>query len=215
MVHDLSLSNSIINQFVAELRDVSIQGDRMRFRKNLERIGEIFAYEISKTITFETKEITTPLGIANVPVMAEHPIVGTILRAGLPLHYGLLNYFDQADNAFISAYRKHHKDGSFDIKLEYVGSPSLTNRVLILCDPMLATGSSMVMTYKALMDKGIPKHTHIVCALASVQGIEYVKRNMPENVTIWAAAIDEELTAQSYIVPGLGDAGDLAFGSKL
>lgn len=215
MVHDLSLTNSIINQFVAELRNVSIQGDRMRFRKNLERIGEIFAYEISKTIQFETKEITTPLGIANVPVMAEHPIVGTILRAGLPLHYGLLNYFDQADNAFISAYRKHHKDGSFDIKLEYVGSPSLANRVLILCDPMLATGSSMVMTYKALMDKGIPKHTHIVCALASVQGIEYVKRNMPENVTIWAAAIDEELTAQSYIVPGLGDAGDLAFGSKL
>ena len=215
MVHDLSLTNSIINQFVAELRDVSIQGDRMRFRKNLERIGEIFAYEISKTIQFETKEITTPLGIANVPVMAEHPIVGTILRAGLPLHYGLLNYFDQADNAFISAYRKHHKDGSFDIKLEYVGSPSLANRVLILCDPMLATGSSMVMTYKALMEKGIPKHTHIVCALASVQGIEYVKRNMPENVTIWAAAIDEELTAQSYIVPGLGDAGDLAFGSKL
>ncbi len=215
MVHDLSLTNSIINQFVAELRNVSIQGDRMRFRKNLERIGEIFAYEISKTIQFETKEITTPLGIANVPVMAEHPIVGTILRAGLPLHYGLLNYFDQADNAFISAYRKHHKDGSFDIKLEYVGSPSLANRVLILCDPMLATGSSMVMTYKALMEKGIPKHTHIVCALASVQGIEYVKRNMPENVTIWAAAIDEELTAQSYIVPGLGDAGDLAFGSKL
>ena len=215
MVHDLSLTNSIINQFVAELRNVSIQGDRMRFRKNLERIGEIFAYEISKTLQFETKEITTPLGIANVPVMAEHPIVGTILRAGLPLHYGLLNYFDQADNAFISAYRKHHKDGSFDIKLEYVGSPSLANRVLILCDPMLATGSSMVMTYKALMEKGIPKHTHIVCALASVQGIEYVKRNMPENVTIWAAAIDEELTAQSYIVPGLGDAGDLAFGSKL
>ena len=203
MVHDLSLSNSIINQFVAELRDVTIQSDRMRFRRNLERIGEIFAYEISKTISFELK------------VLGEQPIVGTILRAGLPLHTGILNYFDAADNAFISAYRKHHKDGSFDIKLEYVGSPSLENRILILCDPMLATGSSMVMTYKALMDKGIPKHTHIVCALASIEGIEYVKRNLPENVTIWAAAIDEELTAQSYIVPGLGDAGDLAYGSKL
>ncbi len=215
MVHDLSLSNSIINQFVAELRDVTIQSDRMRFRRNLERIGEIFAYEISKTISFELKDVTTPLGIANVPVLGEQPIVGTILRAGLPLHTGILNYFDAADNAFISAYRKHHKDGSFDIKLEYVGSPSLENRILILCDPMLATGSSMVMTYKALMEKGIPKHTHIVCALASVEGIEYVKRNLPENVTIWAAAIDEELTAQSYIVPGLGDAGDLAYGSKL
>lgn len=215
MVHDLSLSNSIINQFVAELRDVNIQRDRMRFRRNLERIGEIFAYEISKSISFELKDVTTPLGIANVPLLAEQPIVGTILRAGLPLHSGLLNYFDGADNAFISAYRKHHKDGSFDIKLEYVGSPSLENRILILCDPMLATGSSMVMTYKALMEKGIPKHTHIVCALASIEGVEYVKRNLPENVTIWAAAIDEELTAQSYIVPGLGDAGDLAYGSKL
>lgn len=215
MVHNLSLNNSIINQFVSELRDVNIQNDRMRFRKNLERIGEIFAYEISKTLTFEECEITTPLGIANVPILKAHPIVGTILRAGLPLHYGLLNYFDQADNAFISAYRKHHKDGSFDIKLEYVGSPSLQDRELILCDPMLATGSSIVMTYKALMEKGTPRHTHIVCALASVQGVEYVKRNMPESVTIWAAAIDEELTAQSYIVPGLGDAGDLAFGSKL
>jgi uracil phosphoribosyltransferase len=215
MVHNLSLQNSLINQFVAELRDVNIQNDRMRFRKNLERIGEIFAYEISKTITFEVKEITTPLGIANVPVIKDQPIVGTILRAGLPLHYGILNYFDQADNAFVSAYRKHHKDGSFDIKLEYIGSPDLAGRTLILCDPMLATGSSMVMTYKAMLEKGVPSHTHIVCALASIQGIEYVKRNLPENVTIWAAAIDEELTAQSYIVPGLGDAGDLAFGSKL
>lgn len=215
MVHNLSLNNSIVNQFVAELRDVNIQGDRMRFRKNLERLGEIFAYEISKTMTFVEQEVTTPLGIANVPVLKDQPIIGTILRAGLPLHYGLLNYFDWADNAFISAYRKHHKDGTFDIKLEYVGSPSLTDRVLILCDPMLATGSSMVMTYKALMDHGIPSHTHIVCALASTLGIEHVKRNLPENVTIWASAIDEELTAQSYIVPGLGDAGDLAFGTKM
>lgn len=215
MVHNLSLNNSIVNQFVSEIRDVLIQKDRMRFRKNLERLGEIFAYEISKTLHYKNIEVTTPLGIAIVPVLEHHPIIGTILRAGLPLHYGLLNYFDQADNAFISAYRKHHKDGSFDIKLEYIGSPELVDRELILCDPMLATGSSIVMTYKALMEKGIPKHTHIVCALASTIGIEYVKRNLPVNVTIWSAAIDDELTAQSYIVPGLGDAGDLAFGGKM
>ena len=215
MVHNLSIHNSIINQFVAELRDVQIQKDRMRFRKNLERLGEIFAYEISKTLQYEEREVITPLGIASVPMLKEHPIVGTILRAGLPLHYGILNYFDQADNSFISAYRKHHKDGTFDIKLEYVGSPALHDRELILCDPMLATGSSIVMTYKALLEKGTPRHTHIVCALASTLGIEYVKRNLPSNVTIWSAAIDEELTAQSYIVPGLGDAGDLAFGSKI
>jgi uracil phosphoribosyltransferase len=215
MVHNLSLNNSIINQFVAELRDVQIQKDRMRFRKNLERIGEIFAYEISKTLKYEERDVVTPLGIASVPMLIDQPIVGTILRAGLPLHYGLLNYFDQADNAFISAYRKHHKDGSFDIKLEYVGSPALADRELILCDPMLATGSSIVMTYKALLEKGMPRHTHIVSALASSQGVEYVKRNLPANVTIWCAAIDEELTAQSYIVPGLGDAGDLAFGNKI
>lgn len=215
MVHDLSLNNSIVNQFVSELRDVQIQKDRMRFRKNLERLGEIFAYEISKTLVFEKTEIITPLGIATVPVLKNHPIIGTILRAGLPLHYGLLNYFDQADNAFISAYRRHHKDGSFDIKLEYIGSPALDDRELILCDPMLATGASIVMTYKALLEKGIPRHTHIVCALASTLGVEHVKRNLPANVTIWSAAIDDELTAQSYIVPGLGDAGDLAFGGKL
>ena len=215
MVHNLSLNNSIVNQFVSEIRDVQIQKDRMRFRKNLERLGEIFAYEISKTLQYEDTEVVTPLGIATVPVLRSHPIVGTILRAGLPLHYGLLNYFDKADNAFISAYRRHHKDGSFDVKLEYVGSPDIQDRELILCDPMLATGSSIVMTYKALLEKGTPRHTHMVCALASTLGIEYVKRNMPANVTIWAAAIDEELTAQSYIVPGLGDAGDLAFGGKM
>lgn len=215
MVHNLSLNNSIINQFVAELRDVQIQKDRMRFRKNLERIGEIFAYEISKTLKYEERDVVTPLGIATVPMLIDQPIVGTILRAGLPLHYGILNYFDQADNAFISAYRKHHKDGTFDIKLEYVGSPAIADRELILCDPMLATGSSIVMTYKALLEKGSPRHMHIVSALASSQGVEYVKRNLPANVTIWCAAIDEELTAQSYIVPGLGDAGDLAFGNKI
>lgn len=215
MVHNLSLASSIVNQFVAEIRDTHIQNDRMRFRRNLERLGEIFAYEISKLMVYEVKEITTPLGIANVPMLIEQPVIGTILRAGLPLHQGILNYFDQACNAFISAYRKHHKDGTFEIKLEYVASPPLKDRILILCDPMLATGSSIVSTFKALMEKGNPKHTHIVSALASIQGVEYVKSHLSENVTIWAGAVDEELTAQSYIVPGLGDAGDLAYGEKL
>ena len=215
MVHNLGKDQSIVNQFVAELRDIEIKKDRMRFRKNLVRIGEIFAYEISKMMPYTSKEVTTPLGIANVPVLEQQPIIGTILRAGLPLHEGILSFFDHADNAFISAYRKHHKDGSFDIKLEYVSSPGLKDRILILCDPMLATGSSIVMTYKALLERGIPKHTHIVSALASTQGIEHVKSQLSENITIWAAAIDEELTAQAYIVPGLGDAGDLAYGLKL
>jgi uracil phosphoribosyltransferase len=215
MVHNLSHNNSIINQYISEIRDVEIQKDRMRFRKNLERMGEIFAYELSKTLEYEIREVTTPLGIADVPVLKEQPIVGTILRAGMPLHQGILNFFDCADNAFISAYRKHHKDGTFDIKLEYVSSPMLTDRILILCDPMLATGSSIVMTYKALLERGIPKHTHIVSALASMQGVNHVKSHLSSNITIWAGAIDEELTAQAYIVPGLGDAGDLAYGTKI
>ena len=215
MVHNLSQSNSLVNQFLSELRDVEIQKDRMRFRINLIRLGQIFAYEISKTMAYDTKDVTTSLGSASVPVLAEQPIVGTILRAGLPLHEGILHFFDNADNAFISAYRKHHKDGTFDIKLEYVSSPSLDNRLLILSDPMLATGSSIVMTYKALLEKGRPRQTHIVAALASIQGIEYVKRNLSSDVTLWVGAVDEELTAQAYIVPGLGDAGDLAYGEKI
>ncbi len=214
MVHLLSKENSIINQFIAELRNVEVQNDRMRFRRNLERIGEIAALEISKKLPYSTKEVTTPLGIAPVMVPSEQPVIGTILRAGLPLHQGLLNYFDHADNAFISAYRKHHKDGSFDISLDYVSSPPLTDRIFILADPMLATGSSIVTTYRAMIERGKPRHTHIVAALGSTQGIEYVKKHMPESVEIWIGAIDEELTAQSYIVPGLGDAGDLAFGEK-
>ncbi len=216
MVQNLGLSPSIINHFISEIRDVHVQQDRMRFRRNLERLGEIFAYEISKRLDYKALDVTTPLGTASVPVLSEQPIVATILRAGLPLHQGILNYFDSADNGFISAYRKHHKDGSFEIKLEYVSCPSLTNRILILCDPMLATGASMVSTYKAMMEMGTPRHTHIVSVLASTQGVEHVKAILPmDNVTIWAAAIDEELTAQSYIVPGLGDAGDLAYGEKL
>ena len=215
MVHLLSENNSIINQFIAELRNVEIQNDRMRFRRNLERIGEIAALEISKHLPYETKEVTTPLGIASVSVPSEQPVVGTILRAGLPLHQGIINYFDHADNAFITAYRKHHKDGSFDIRLDYVSSPSLNNRILILADPMLATGASIVTTYKAILEHGKPRHTHIVVALGSTQGVEFVKKNMPAEVDIWIGAIDEELTAQAYIVPGLGDAGDLAYGEKV
>lgn len=214
MVHLLSKENSIINQFIAELRNVEVQNDRMRFRRNLERIGEIAALEISKKLPYSTKSVTTPLGVAPVMVPSEQPVIGTILRAGLPLHQGLLNYFDHADNAFISAYRKHHKDGSFEISLDYVSSPPLTDRIFILADPMLATGSSIVTTYRAMIERGKPRHTHIVAALGSTQGIEYVKKHMPESVEIWIGAIDEELTAQSYIVPGLGDAGDLAFGEK-
>ncbi len=214
MVQILSAQHSIINQFVAEIRDQEIQKDRMRFRRNLERIGEMAAIEISRTMEFKTREVVTPLGIANVDVLKEQPVVGTILRAGIPLHQGVLNYFDHADNAFVSAYRRHHKDGTFDIHLEYLSSPPLESRVLILTDPMLATGSSMVMTYKAMLQKGRPSHTHIVAAIASIQGIEYVKSHLPAGVTIWVAAVDEELTAQSYIVPGLGDAGDLAYGTK-
>lgn len=186
----------------------------MRFRRNLERIGEIAAYEISKTLEYSQNEVITPLGVAVTPLLKEQPVVATILRAGLPMHQGVLNYFDRADNAFVSAYRRHHKDGTFDIRLDYLSSPSLAEKVLIMTDPMLATGSSIVMTYKAMLQRGKPKHTHIVCAIASTQGIEYIKSHLPSGITIWAGAVDDELTAQAYIVPGLGDAGDLAFGEK-
>ncbi len=216
MVHILSQQQSIFNQFIAELRDTSIQGDSMRFRKNLERIGEIIGYEISKTLEYESRETTTPLGIAQTSHLKAQPVIATILRAGLPMHLGVLNYFDKADNAFISAYRRHHKDNSFDIHVEYVSSPSIENKVLIICDPMIATGSSIVLAYKAILAKGMPKHVHIVSAISSKQGVDYVMANMPtQNFTIWCGAVDEELTAHSYIVPGLGDAGDLAFGEKI
>ena len=214
MLYILSQQASIIHQFIAEIRDVEVQKDRMRFRRNLERIGEIAALEISKKIDYKDKEITTPLGIAIIPQLMEQPVVATILRAGIPMHHGILNYFDKADNAFVSAYRRHHKDGSFDIRLDYLSSPPLNNRILILADPMLATGSSIVMTFKEMLQKGKPRHTHIVCAIASSQGIEHVRSHLPNDVTIWAGAVDDELTAQAYIVPGLGDAGDLAFGVK-
>ncbi|MBL7720895.1 MAG: uracil phosphoribosyltransferase [Chitinophagaceae bacterium] len=214
MIVNLSEKHSLVSNWVAELRDVNIQNDRMRFRRNLERIGEVAAYEISKVLPFEEKEIQTPLGIAEHKMMKEQPVLATILRAGLPLHQGLLNYFDKADNAFISAYRKHHKDGSFEISLEYISCPELENRVLIISDPMLATGASLVKTIQYLKDEGSPSSIHIVAAIACTVGIEYVKREAP-SVTIWCGDIDDELTAKGYIVPGLGDAGDLAFGTKV
>lgn len=216
MVNHLTLQNSIFSEFISELRDVQIQKDSMRFRRNLERMGEIFAYEISKTLEYEIKETQTPLGIANCAKVKHQPVIATILRAGLPLHIGILNYFDKAENAFIGAYRRHHKDNSFDVALEYLASPDLTNKTLILCDPMLASGSSLLLTYNSLIKKSKPKHTHIVSAVASKQGVNHLKANLNQKeVTIWCGAIDDELTAHSYIVPGLGDAGDLAFGVKL
>ena len=216
MVHILSEQNSIFSQFVAELRDIQIQKDSLRFRRNLERIGEIMSYEISKTLEYETRQTTTPLGIADTKHLKSQPVIATILRAGLPMHIGVLNYFDRAQNAFISAYRRHHKDNTFDIHVEYVSSPNLDGKTLILCDPMIATGASIVLAYKAILSKGTPKHVHIVSAISSKQGVDYVKAHMPtRDFTIWCGDLDEELTAQSYIVPGLGDAGDLAFGEKI
>ncbi|HQU55866.1 MAG: uracil phosphoribosyltransferase [Chitinophagaceae bacterium] len=214
MIVNLSQQHSLVSNWVSEIRNVNIQQDRMRFRRNLERIGEVAAYEISKVLPFEEKEIETPLGTAIHKVLKEQPVLATILRAGLPLHNGLLNFFDQADNAFISAYRKHKKDGSFDISLEYVSCPELEKRVVIISDPMLATGSSLVKTIHYLKDEGHPQEIHIVVAIACTVGIEYVKREEP-SVTIWCGDIDDELTAKGYIVPGLGDAGDLAFGHKV
>jgi uracil phosphoribosyltransferase len=211
----LSNENTVLNQYIAEIRDSKIQADSMRFRRNMERIGEIFAYEISKTLEYHSVEVITPLGISNVIVPKDYPILAPILRAGLPFHNGFLHFFDYSPSAFISAYRKHHKDGKFTIQLEYLSSPEIDSKSLIIIDPMLATGSSIVVSYKELLTRGKPQHTHIATIIASVQGIEYIKRHLGnDSITIWAAAIDEELTAQAYIVPGLGDAGDLAYGGK-
>ena len=215
MVIDLSKQHSLLNHWVAELRDVHVQNDRMRFRRNIERIGEVAAYELSKTLGFKTVDVTTPLGIASTSLLEEQPVLGTILRAGLPLHQGMLNYFDKADNAFISAYRKHHPDGSFEISLEYLSCPDLNNRILILCDPMLATGASLVETIQAIQKTYTPAQIHIVVTIASQKGIEHVEKELGAEIPIWCAAIDPILNDKSYIVPGLGDAGDLAFGTKM
>jgi uracil phosphoribosyltransferase len=215
MIHILNKNNSILHQFLSEIRDSKIQQDPLRFRRNMERIGEIMAYEVSKTLEYSLSETTTPLGVAQTSHISDQLVLATILRAGLPLHSGLLNYFDRAQNAFVSAYRRNHKDNTFDIQIEYLSCPDISDKVLIISDPMLATGSSMVLAYQALLKRGIPKHTHIVSAIASRQGVDYCKKNLPPNVSIWLAAVDEELTAHAYIVPGLGDAGDLAYGEKI
>ena len=214
MVINLSDQHSLISNWVSELRDVEVQNDRMRFRKNLERIGEVAAYEISKTLAWEEKEITTPLGIANCKVLKSQPVLATILRAGLGLHNGLLNYFDIGENAFISAYRKHKPDGTFDISIEYLSCPEIDGKVLIISDPMIATGASLVKAIQYLKVEGVIKEIHIVCAIACTVGIEFVLREQPK-ATIWCGDIDDEITGKGYIVPGLGDAGDLAFGQKM
>src|ERR1700761_9632389 len=213
MVVNLSEQYSLLCDWISEIRDVDVQKDRMRFRRNLERIAEVAAFEISKTFAYVDKEVQTPLGTAVVKVLKDQPVIATILRAGLPMHQGLLNFFDKADNGFISAYRKHNRDGSFEISLEYVSCPELEGRVVIISDPMLATGASLVKTIQYLREEGHPSEIHVVVAIACTVGIEFVLRSEP-NCTIWCGAIDDELTAKGYIVPGLGDAGDLAFGSK-
>ena len=215
IVINLGNNNTIFNHFIKEIRDINIQNDSMRFRRNIERIGEIFAYEISKKLQYKNKEITTPLGISTESLISEKPVLATILRAGIPLHQGLLNYFDSSDSSFVSAYREHKKDGSFDIKIEYMSSPNINEKTLILCDPMIASGASMVMAMEAILSKGKPKHIHIVGIIASTEGINYLKENSPiNNCTLWIGAEDSAMTSESYIVPGLGDAGDLAYGEK-
>jgi uracil phosphoribosyltransferase len=214
MVINLSKEHSRVTNWIAEIRDLTIQTDRMRFRRNLQRIGEIAAFEISKTMPSKIIEVQTALGIAECKVLSEQPVLTTILRAGLPLHDGLLNYFDKADCAYVSAYRKHGTDGNFEISLEYLSSPEIENRIVIISDPMLATGASLVKTIQYLREEGEPKTIHIVAAIACSIGIEHVRRNVPK-ATIWCGDIDDELTAKGYIVPGLGDAGDLAFGPKI
>jgi uracil phosphoribosyltransferase len=214
MIVNLSEKNSLANEFLAELRDVHRQQDKLKFRKNLERLGNIFAYEISKFLDYEIREIETPLGTAPTPLIKNRIVLATILRAGLPLHQGLLNFFDQADNAFIASYRKHHKDGSFEINMEYVTCPDLNGVDLILVDPMLATGASIQKAVESLNDYGVYRSLHIVSLIASSHGVRQIRRWYPK-AHLWIAAEDDELTAKSYIVPGLGDAGDLAFGVKL
>ncbi len=214
-VINLGQKNSVLNKFVAQMRDREIQKDSMRFRRNLERLGEIFAYEISQTLNASAKDVVTPLGIASVPVYDDKLVVATILRAGLPLHQGLLNFFDYAQNAFVAAYRKYDKGEGFHIEIEYASTPDLSDKVLILADTMLATGASLEVALNKLWDDGEPLHTHLVCPIASAYAVEYLQKNLPaDKVTLWVATIDEELTSHSYIVPGLGDAGDLAYGIK-
>lgn len=215
-IHNLEKIDSVFNQYMAELRDATIQQDRMRFRRNLERIGQVMAYEISKSFEYDDEEVTTPLGVKQIRTMREQPVIATILRAGLPFHNGMLSMFDQADSAFIAAYRKYDKnEEDSEIRVEYYSSPDIDNRILILCDPLLATGESIVKTLNGLIDDMMPKEIHIAVAVASQDGLDYVERTMSRlPVTIWVGSIDEELTARAYVVPGIGDVGDLAYGEK-
>ena len=213
-VHLLSDTNSLLSQFIAELRDVHIQKDRMRFRRNIERIGQIMAYEVSKSLPFTNRNVITPLGTHQSQVLAEQPVLATILRAGLSMHSGVLSFFDQSDCAFISAYRKHHDAQNFEIVVEYLASPDLTDRTLLLIDPMLATGQSIELTYEAILKHGKPTSVHVMALIASQTGVDYLKEKLPF-ATLWIGAIDEELNEDAYIVPGLGDAGDLSFGEKI
>lgn len=215
-VHVLNQQNTLLNKFISEIRDREVQKDAMRFRRNLERIGEVTAYEISRELNYAPRTVTTPLGEAVVQTIDDKIVLATILRAGLPFHQGFLNYFDGAQNAFVSAYRKSTKDGKFTVKVEYISCGDLEGKTLLLVDPMLATGSSLVLAYEALCEKGgQPAHTHVAAVIASEQGLDYVQKHMPgATTTVWCAAVDEELTSRSYIVPGIGDAGDLAYGEK-
>lgn len=217
MVTIFDRENSLMNRFIAQLRDVNVQGDSMRFRRNLERLGETMAYEISKTMHYKPLSVETPLGEAEVMLPDEEVVVAAILRAGIPYHQGFLNYFDDAQSAFVSAYRKYGKDNRFNIKVEYVSSCDLNGKTLIIVDPMLATGASMWLTYQALIEKGgMPRHTHIATVIASQEGLDDVRKRFSSQTTsIWCGVVDAEMTVKSYIVPGLGDAGDLAYGEKM
>lgn len=214
-IHNFSKQNSILNTFLSEIRSVSIQNDRMRFRRNIERIGEVLCYEMSQTLSCSLESIKTPLGKSEMLIINENIVICSVLRAGLPLHNGVLNYFDKAENAFISAYRHHISKTQFEIIVEYIASPNLDNKTLVLVDPMLATGQSLVLTYKALLSHGLPKQVHILSTIGSNKGIEFINDKFSKNTHLWIAAVDESLDERGYIVPGLGDAGDLSFGDKL
>lgn len=215
MLINLSEQNSLITNWISELRDITIHHDRLRFRRNLQRIGEIAAYEISKELPYEKVDVQTPLGMHKSKRLVQQPVLATVLRAGLPLHQGMLNYFDWADNAFISAYRKHHPDGSFEICLEYMSCPNLNDRIVIISDPMLATGASLVKTIEFMRKEYKPSDIYFVCAIASRQGIDTIHKECGNDIKIWCGDIDETLNSKGYIVPGLGDAGDLAYGTKM
>ncbi len=214
MVFILNKTNTIANQFLAELRDVNIQQDKTRFRRNQEKLGEILAYEISKTLAYSEKEVQTPLGIANINTPVEQPVLCTILRAGLPFHQGFMNYFDNSPSAFVTAYRKVKKNGTFIINIDHISTPDLDGKILIICDTMLATGQSLVRVCKELIAQYKIKELHIAAVIASTEGIAHVRANLSK-AKLWLCAVDEEMTSKAYIVPGLGDAGDLAFGEKV